>query len=186
MNLYQGPIWNRLYGGLGHLPQPWQCVHQCETGEKMNPEARCPWFRWKIIVAHILIFCHKVSVLEERLCDFKKWRWTPFDRHIDHFNLTKMGTGKVTMAAMMMTSLLSAHNCISSLLMIWVWQICHIWYTNTKDRPAILFQALLMWPTGIASEESIHGAAQLLMKSIRKIRAAFTFRKKFRWNSNRF
>ena len=132
MNLYQGPIWNRLYGGLGHFPQPWQCVHQCETGEKMNPEARCPWFRWKIIVAHILIFCHQVSVLEERLCDFKKWRWTPFDRHIDHFNLTKMGTGKVTMAAMMMASLLSAHNCISSLLMIW--QICQIWYTNTKGH----------------------------------------------------
>ena len=37
-----------------------------------------------------------------------------------------------------------------------------------------------MWPTGIASEEDIHGAAQLLMKSIAKIRAAFTFRKKFR------
>ena len=37
-----------------------------------------------------------------------------------------------------------------------------------------------MWPTGIASEEDIHGAAQLLMKSITKIRAAFTFRKKFR------
>ena len=37
-----------------------------------------------------------------------------------------------------------------------------------------------MWPTGIASEEDIHGAAQLLMKSITKIRAAFTFREKFR------
>jgi len=73
-------------------------------------------------------------VLEERLCDLKKWRWTPFDEHIDRFNLTKMGTGK----------------------------------------------ALLMWPTGIASEEEIHGAAQLLMNSISKIRAAFTFRRKFR------
>ena len=88
---------------------------------------------------------------------WRQWWWPPFYQHI---------------------------NCISSLLMIW--QICQIWYTNTKDRQAILFQALLMWPTGIASEESIHGAAQLLMKSIRKIRAAFTFRKKFRWNSNRF
>ena len=37
-----------------------------------------------------------------------------------------------------------------------------------------------MWPTGIASEEDIHGAAQLLMRSISKIRAAFTFRRKFR------
>ena len=48
----------------------------------------------------------------------------------------------------------------------------------------IYHQALLMWPTGIASEEDIHGAAQLLMKSIAKIRAAFTFRKKFRSRDN--
>ena len=46
------------------------------------------------------------------------------------------------------------------------------------------FQALVVWPTGIASEEDIHGAAQLLMKSIAKIRAAFTFRKKFRSKGN--
>jgi len=47
-------------------------------------------------------------------------------------------------------------------------------------------KALLMWPTGIASEEDIHGAAQLLMKSIAKIRAAFTFRKKFRDAAHQF
>jgi len=76
----------------------------------------------------------QVSVLEEKLCDPNRWRWTPFDHHIDLFNLTKLATGK----------------------------------------------ALLMWPTGIASEEEIHGVAQLFMKSIQKIRAAFTFRKKFR------
>ena len=40
-------------------------------------------------------FYFEVSVLEERLCDFKKWHWTPFDEHIDRFNLTEMGTGKV-------------------------------------------------------------------------------------------
>ena len=42
----------------------------------------------------------KVSVLEEKLCDIKRWRWTPFDEHIDRFNLTKMGTGKVMIMPM--------------------------------------------------------------------------------------
>ena len=43
----------------------------------------------------VVFFCFEVSVLDERLCDFKKWHWTPFDEHIDRFNLTEMGTGKV-------------------------------------------------------------------------------------------
>ena len=49
----------------------------------------------------ILDFCLKVSVLEEKLCDIKRWRWTPFDDHIDRFNLTKIGTGKVMIMTMM-------------------------------------------------------------------------------------
>ena len=37
--------------------------------------------------------------------------------------------------------------------------------------------AILTWPKGIASEEDLHGAAQLLTPSIADIRKAF----KFRW-----
>jgi len=37
-----------------------------------------------------------------------------------------------------------------------------------------------IWPTGIASEEPSHGAAQFFTGSLRKIRKAFTFRKRFR------
>ena len=36
--------------------------------------------------------------------------------------------------------------------------------------------ALLTWPDGIASEEDIHGAAELLTPSIADIRKAFKFR----------
>ena len=43
----------------------------------------------------VVFFYFEVSVLDERLCDFKRWRWTPFDEHIDRFNFTEMGTGKV-------------------------------------------------------------------------------------------
>ena len=53
----------------------------------------------------ILNLCLKVSVLEEKLCDFKRWRWTPFDEHIDHFNLTKMNTGKVMMMTVIMMTI---------------------------------------------------------------------------------
>ena len=42
-----------------------------------------------------------------------------------------------------------------------------------------------MWPTGIASEEGIHGAAQFLMSSLPQIRRAFTFRSRFLEAANR-
>ena len=60
----------------------------------------CDWFlnfRCQYLTFVWLFFYFEVSVLEERLCDFKRWRWTPFDEHIDRFNLTEMGTGKVIM-----------------------------------------------------------------------------------------
>ena len=37
-------------------------------------------------------------------------------------------------------------------------------------------KAIFFWPHGIASEESIHGAAQFFLPSISAIRKAFTFR----------
>ena len=60
----------------------------------------CDWFliiRCQYLTYCVVVFYFEVSVLEERLCDFKKWHWTPFDDHIDRFNLTEMGTGKVIM-----------------------------------------------------------------------------------------
>ena len=47
------------------------------------------------VTSDFIDFCLKVSVLEEKLCDPNRWRWTPFDQHIDRFNLTKLATGKV-------------------------------------------------------------------------------------------
>ena len=37
-------------------------------------------------------------------------------------------------------------------------------------------KAIFMWPHGIASEEHIHGPAQLFLPSVSAIRRAFTFR----------
>ena len=59
-----------------------------------------------------------MSVLEEKLCDFKRWRWTPFDDHIDRFNLNKMGTGKVKMMTMMPMRLTSMRLMMSSIIII--------------------------------------------------------------------
>ena len=64
--------------------------------------------------------------------------------------------------------------------MSWWWWFSWGWAWTLSS--SLSYQALLMWPTGIASEEGIHGAAQLLMNSISKIRAAFTFRRKYRWS----
>merc|ERR1712013_181117 len=46
--------------------------------------------------------------------------------------------------------------------------------TDLKTGKAIFF-----WPHGIASEEYIHGPAQLLLPSIEVVRKAFTFRNRF-------
>ena len=51
--------------------------------------------------------------------------------------------------------------------------------------PTLVPQAVHMWPTGIASEEGIHGAAQFLMSSLPQIRRAFTFRSRFLEAANR-
>ena len=50
---------------------------------------------------------------------------------------------------------------------------------NFKKSEFQTGKAIFFWPQGIASEEYIHGPAQLLLPSLSVIRKAFTFRYRY-------